>query len=151
MRKEREITIEELEKNHIYEDDTLWESVYELACDTELETILRDAEQIKELLDTCSKELDAPLFDVVATPESRLMLMMLQFYYLGIWHGAKRYRESIIGGMEYEQDCRFKPLEETPYQPCDQDIYKYLYTPADQEYLDKYAKKILKLLGMDIS
>lgn len=102
------------------------------------------------MLDTLADELDIDsLSEVVTTPESCLMLMMLQFYYLGIWHGAKEYRDTIISDMEGEQDCHFKPLEETPYQPNDQDIYKYLYTPADQEYLDKHAKRILKMLGID--
>lgn len=151
MRKELEITIEDQEKNHLRDDDSLWEGVYSPACDTELEQILEDARQIKKILDTVSEELDAPLFDVVTTPESQMMIMLLQFYYLGIWHGAKEYRDTIIGEMEDAQDCRFKRFEEKPYQPCDQDIYKYLYNQEEQEYLDKYAKRILKLLGMEIS
>lgn len=150
MKEEREITLDEMEKFNIPDDDTLWEWVYNAACETPLETILKDCKAIKETFDYAAKWFDEKsVFDIDPGKESNLLLVMLQFFYLGAWHGGKAYREMHLSYAGEDLGCYLRMPEGSPYQTNDEDVFKHFYEDGDSAYFKKYAEKIYKLLGLE--
>lgn len=150
MREEREITFEEMEKYNVMDDDDLWEWVHNTVCETPLETILEDCKELKKALDSSAFWFDEEsIFSALPDRESRILLLLMQFFYLGAWHGGKAYREMFLAEAGEDLGCYLRMPEESPYPAIDEDICSFLYESEDRKYLKKYAKKIYKLLGLE--